>query len=131
MRHNRIALAIAIACPLSIPGLALAQSQSTAQGSPQGPLKQLGAVTATDSRPRSLLAQIPTTMEIITGDHIALSINATDAEDSFKYFPTLLVGKRYQFNKHISAAFGIDNVNYWNFHPYPQHTWSAELKFDL
>jgi iron complex outermembrane recepter protein len=33
-----------------------------------------------------------------------------------------------------SAALGIDNLNnatYWNFHPYPQRTYSAELRFDL
>ncbi|MET0518098.1 MAG: TonB-dependent receptor, partial [Burkholderiaceae bacterium] len=33
-----------------------------------------------------------------------------------------------------SAAFGIDNLNnyrYWNFHPYPQRSYTAELKFDL
>lgn len=33
-----------------------------------------------------------------------------------------------------SAAFGIDNLNnnkFWNFHPYPQRTYSAELKVDL
>ncbi len=33
-----------------------------------------------------------------------------------------------------SAAFGIDNPNnyeFWNFHPYPQRTYSAELRFDL
>ncbi len=33
-----------------------------------------------------------------------------------------------------SAAFGIDNLNndkYWNFHPYPQRSYSTELKFDL
>ena len=40
----------------------------------------------------------------------------------------------YKIGKHSSAAFGIDNLNnyqYWNFHPYPQRTYSAELKFDL
>jgi len=29
---------------------------------------------------------------------------------------------------------GIDNLNnykYWNFHPYPQRTYLAELKYDL
>ena len=49
-------------------------------------------------------------------------------------FLTADVRLRYQFNKQVSAAFGIDNVNnanYWNFHPYPQRTYSAELKFDL
>ncbi|NCT82829.1 MAG: TonB-dependent receptor [Comamonadaceae bacterium] len=33
-----------------------------------------------------------------------------------------------------SAAFGIDNLNnynYWNFHNYPQRSYTAELKFDL
>ena len=33
-----------------------------------------------------------------------------------------------------SVALGIDNLNnatYWAFHPYPQRTFSAELRFDL
>ena len=33
-----------------------------------------------------------------------------------------------------SAAFGIDNLNnatYWAFHPYPQRTYSAELRYHL
>jgi iron complex outermembrane receptor protein len=41
---------------------------------------------------------------------------------------------RYRFDAHWSAAAGIDNLNndkYWNFHPYPQRAYSAELKFDL
>ena len=41
---------------------------------------------------------------------------------------------RYQINRQWSAAVGIDNLNndqYWNFHPYPQRSYSAELKFDL
>jgi iron complex outermembrane recepter protein len=40
----------------------------------------------------------------------------------------------YRFGKQWSAALGVDNLNddtYWNFHPYPQRTYSAELKFDL
>lgn len=40
----------------------------------------------------------------------------------------------YRIDAHWSAAFGIDNLNhqtYWNFHPYPQRTYSAELKVDL
>lgn len=39
----------------------------------------------------------------------------------------------YQGNRQWSAAVGIDNLNnyrYWNFHPYPQRTYSAEVKFD-
>ena len=41
---------------------------------------------------------------------------------------------RYRFDRHWSAAVGIDNLNnyrYWNFHPYPQRTYNAELRFDL
>ena len=37
-------------------------------------------------------------------------------------------------SKQWSAAVGIDNLNnypYWNFHPYPQRTYSADLKFDF
>ncbi|HEY1227810.1 MAG TPA: TonB-dependent receptor, partial [Ramlibacter sp.] len=41
---------------------------------------------------------------------------------------------RVQIDRTFSAAFGIDNVNdrtYWNFHPYPQRTFFAELRADL
>ncbi len=40
----------------------------------------------------------------------------------------------WRFAPQWSAAFGIDNLNnatYWNFHPYPQRSYSAELRFDL
>jgi iron complex outermembrane receptor protein len=50
-----------------------------------------------------------------------------------KYFTTDLRAT-YRIDKQWSAAFGIDNLNnykYWNFHPYPQRTLVAELKFDL
>ena len=50
-----------------------------------------------------------------------------------KFFTTDL-RVRYRFDSHWSGAFGIDNLNndrYWNFHPYPQRTYSAELKYDL
>ena len=50
-----------------------------------------------------------------------------------KYF-TADVRVRYQVSKQWSAAVGIDNLNnyqYWNFHPYPQRTYLAELKYDL
>ena len=50
-----------------------------------------------------------------------------------KYFSTDL-RLRWQFDRQWSAALGIDNLNnyhYWNFHPYPQRSWTAELKFDL
>ncbi|MES2939323.1 MAG: TonB-dependent receptor, partial [Pseudomonadota bacterium] len=41
---------------------------------------------------------------------------------------------RWQVSRTTSAALGIDNLNnakYWNFHPYPQRTYVAELKVDL
>ncbi|MBX3619720.1 MAG: TonB-dependent receptor [Rhizobacter sp.] len=41
---------------------------------------------------------------------------------------------RVAITRQWHAAFGIDNLNddnYWNFHPYPQRTYSAELQFDL
>ena len=49
------------------------------------------------------------------------------------YFTTDL-RLRYAANKQWSASLGIDNLNnyqYWNFHPYPQRSYVAELKFDL
>jgi iron complex outermembrane recepter protein len=44
------------------------------------------------------------------------------------------VRMRYQIAKQWTASFGIDNLNnakYWAFHPYPQRSYVAELKFDL
>lgn len=41
---------------------------------------------------------------------------------------------RWQFARNWSAALGVDNVGndtYWNFHPYPQRTYTAELRADL
>jgi iron complex outermembrane receptor protein len=46
-------------------------------------------------QPTSLPTRIPTTMHGITGAEIQDQINATDAEDALKYFPSLLVRKRY------------------------------------
>lgn len=42
-----------------------------------------------------------------------------------------VVGK---LDRHWTVALGIDNANddeYWNFHPYPQRTYSVELRYDL
>jgi iron complex outermembrane receptor protein len=41
---------------------------------------------------------------------------------------------RYQVDRHWSAALGVDNLNdreYFLFHPFPQRTLSAELKYDF
>jgi iron complex outermembrane recepter protein len=57
-----------------------------------------------------------------------------DTYQGFSKFFTVDARLRWQLDKQWSAALGIDNLNnqqYWNFHPYPQRTYSAELKFDL
>src|SRR4249919_2626150 len=56
---------------------------------------ELGAVTVRGLQPTSLPVHIPTTSEGITGADVRERINATDAEDALKYFPSLLVRKRY------------------------------------
>jgi len=41
---------------------------------------------------------------------------------------------QYRLNRQWSASAGIDNLTnktYWAFHPYPQRTWHAELRWDL
>jgi iron complex outermembrane receptor protein len=46
-------------------------------------------------------------------------------------FTTVDVRTRWQISPQLAAAFGIDNLNnnkYWNFHPYPQRSYTAELK---
>jgi len=60
-------------------------------------------------------------------------VNAFAYFGASKYF-TVDLRVRYQFDKRWSAALGIDNANndrYWNFHPYPQRTYTAELRYDL
>jgi iron complex outermembrane receptor protein len=59
------------------------------------PSRELGTMTVLGRRTSSLPTQIPTTIEGISGAEIAVKINATDAEDALKYFPSLLVRKRY------------------------------------
>jgi iron complex outermembrane receptor protein len=49
-------------------------------------------------------------------------------------YTTLDARLLWRIDRQWSAAFGIDNLNnyqYWNFHPYPQRSYSAELRFDL
>jgi iron complex outermembrane receptor protein len=59
------------------------------------PVKELGTVTVIGTRPTSLPTQIPTTIEGTTAAEIEDRINATDSEDALKYFPSLLVRKRF------------------------------------
>ena len=77
------------------------------------PVKTLGVVTVTGGQPTSLPTQIPATMEGVTREQIEQTINASDAEDALKYFPSLLVRKRYigDYNHAIlsSRASGTGN----------------------
>jgi iron complex outermembrane receptor protein len=60
-------------------------------------------------------------------------VNGLTYQGVSQYF-TVDVRVRYQISRQLTAAFGIDNLNnykFWNFHPYPQRTYVADLKFDL
>ena len=59
------------------------------------PSKKLGVVVVSGNQPTSLPTQIPATMEGLDAKQIERYINATDSEDALKYFPSLLVRKRY------------------------------------
>ncbi|MDB5875471.1 MAG: TonB-dependent receptor [Ramlibacter sp.] len=101
MFPTRLAIALAAAFPLSV----LADEPA--------PVRSLGIVTVTGGRPTSLPTQIPTTMEGVTREQIERTVNATDSEDALKYFPSLLVRKRYigDYNHAIlsSRASGTGN----------------------
>jgi iron complex outermembrane receptor protein len=59
-------------------------------------------------------------------------VNA-DAYFGASQYLTIDLRARWAVDRHWSVAFGIDNANndkYWNFHPYPQRTFVAELRFD-
>ena len=77
------------------------------------PVKSLGVVTVTGGQPTSLPTQIPATLESVSAEQIARTINATDSEDALKYLPSLLVRKRYigDYNHAIlsSRASGTGN----------------------
>jgi len=88
--HRRTALCVALLAAFA-PAIATADEQLAAAAD----IHTLDRVTVTAGRPASLPVEIPTTLETITGEAIAKSINATDAEDALKYFPSLNVRKRY------------------------------------
>ncbi len=57
-----------------------------------------------------------------------------DAYMGVSKFLTADLRVRWKIDRQWTAAFGVDNLNndrYWNFHNYPQRSYSAELKFDL
>ncbi len=55
-------------------------------GGDDAPTRELGHGHRHRDPPTSLPTQIPTTIEGITGDQVAETINATDSEDALKYF---------------------------------------------
>ncbi|MBI3446882.1 MAG: TonB-dependent receptor [Magnetospirillum sp.] len=53
---------------------------------------------------------------------------------AFDSFMVLDLRARYKHSENLEAALGVDNVNnckYWEFHPFPQRTFIAELKVKL
>jgi iron complex outermembrane receptor protein len=109
MKHTLLAAALALAYPLPT----LADHTTDPATSSEAPTPSLGVVTVTASRPTSLPTHIPTTVVGSTREDIARTVNATDSEDALKYFPSLLVRKRYigDYNHAIlsSRASGTGN----------------------
>ena len=79
---------------VSAPIQSMAQSEPTNQSEPTR-VAELNPVEVRSGRPTSVPLNIPTTSEGITAKTIATTINATDSSDALKYFPSLLVRKRY------------------------------------
>lgn len=88
--RRRTAIAVAMTAAMGAPSPAVAE-----HGTDPGPVKSLGTVSVTGSRPTSLPSHIPTTIEGTTGKQVEETVNASDAEDALKYLPSLLVRKRY------------------------------------
>jgi iron complex outermembrane receptor protein len=99
MRKNRLVRALALAFPFFLPCAPVgAQTQAepaAVDAADEKPVKSLGVVTVTSGQPTSLPTQIPTTFEGATRDQIDKTVNAYDSSDALKYFPSLLVRKRY------------------------------------
>ena len=92
MKRTVLMAALAMTYPVCAP----VQAQIVVAMHPdETPVKSLGIVTISGSNPTSLPTQIPTTTESATRETIERTINATDSEDALKYFPSLLVRKRY------------------------------------
>ena len=106
-------VAVAIAALTSLTAYAQTAPDAAPPISSGVPVKSLGMVTISSGQPTSLPTQIPTTMEGITREQIAQTLNATDSEDALKYLPSLLVRKRYigDYNHAIlsSRASGTGN----------------------
>ena len=80
---------------LLLPGLLIAPPHLFAETVDSASMLDSVIVTAYRPVPTSLPSEIPTTMEGVTKEQVERTINATDSEDAIKYFPSLLVRKRY------------------------------------
>lgn len=93
---SRLAVALVAALlllPTSLHAAELVPPDKPANGAE--PARVLDEIVVRGLQPTSLPTHIPTTIESISGDEVRDRINATDAEDALKYFPSLLVRKRY------------------------------------
>jgi iron complex outermembrane receptor protein len=116
VRKNRLSLALAMAFPVAA-GAQTRPPPELSTSSPasaiEAPVKALGIITVNSGQPTSLPTQIPATIEGVTREQIEQTVNATDSEDALKYFPSLLVRKRYigDYNHAIlsSRASGTGN----------------------
>jgi iron complex outermembrane receptor protein len=86
---------LTIATALAVAAAGVPFAGSADDGADGSPSRSLGTVTVIGRRPTSLPTQIPTTIEGIEAADVRVRINATDAEDALKYFPSLVVRKRY------------------------------------
>ena len=94
-RASRLAVALAVAVlPLSVLHAAEPVPPEVSVDASE-PARTLDKVVVRGLQPTSLPTHIPTTVEGISGDDMRERINASDAEDALKYFPSLLVRKRY------------------------------------
>ena len=101
MRSSFIALALAAAFSVSFQAAAQTAPASSETATPNpvakppAIVKSLGVVTVNSGQPTSLPTHIPTTIEGVTREQIDNSVAAYDSEDALRYFPSLLVRKRY------------------------------------
>lgn len=86
------ARALALACACSA---AWAAQASSTEGAAGGDTRSAGIVTVTGARAGTLPTTVPATLEGIDSAGIETAVNATDSADALKYFPSLLVRKRY------------------------------------
>lgn len=108
MRRFRLVTGLALTLPCAFPAAARSTAPTT-----DAPARSLGVVTVESGQPTSLPTQIPTTIEGLTHEQIEATVNASDSDDALKYFPSLLVRKRYigDYNHAMlsSRASGIGN----------------------